>query len=110
MGLGQCTFMQMTKLPTCTAHLKNQAEQCGKPVVPGKAKCRGHGGLSTGPRTQEGLAKLAALKTVHGRETRALRILRSQLPAPPSAEKLDLMKRIDIVELQKAGLAYRPFI
>jgi hypothetical protein len=79
MVLGPCTFMHMTKHPTCTAHLKTQAEHCGKPVVPGKTKCRGHGGLSTGPRTQEGMAKLAALKTVHGRETRALRILRSQI-------------------------------
>ncbi len=41
--------------------------------------CRGHGGLSTGPRTTEGKARIAAAKTVHGRETRALRILRSQI-------------------------------
>ena len=95
---------------TCTAFLKSQARLCGKPVVEGKTKCRGHGGLSSGPRTKEGLQRLAAAKTVHGMETRALRILRSQLPTPPSAEKLDLMKRIDIAELQKAGLAYRPFI
>ena len=79
MVLGRCTFMHMTKHLTCTAYLKDQAEHCGKPVAPGKTKCRGHGGLSTGPRTQEGLAKLAALKTVHGRETRAMRILRSQI-------------------------------
>ena len=32
-----------------------------------------------------------------------------RLPTPPSAEKLDLIKRIDIVELQKAGLADIPF-
>ena len=76
---GRCTVILMTKLLSCTAHLKDQAESCGKPTVPGKTKCRGHGGLSTGPRTTEGLAKLAALKTVHGRETRALRILRSQI-------------------------------
>ena len=41
---------------------------------------------------------------------RASRACIYQLPAPPSAEKLDLVKRIDIAELQKAGLAYRPFI
>jgi hypothetical protein len=40
---------------------------------------------------------------------RASRACIYQLPAPPSAEKLDLMKRIDIAELQKAGLAYTPF-
>ncbi len=76
---GRCTFVHMTKALTCTAHLKDQAGPCGKPVVPGKTKCRGHGGLSTGPRTTEELAKLATLKTVHGRETRALRILRSRI-------------------------------
>jgi hypothetical protein len=75
----RCNVVLMIKPLSCTAHLKDQAEPCGKPVVPGKTKCRGHGGLSTGPRTTEGLAKLAALKTVHGRETRAIRILRSQI-------------------------------
>jgi hypothetical protein len=79
MVCGRCNFILMTKPLSCTAYLKDQAEPCGKPVVPGKTKCRGHGGLSTGPRTKEGLAKLAALNTVHGRETRALRILRSQI-------------------------------
>jgi hypothetical protein len=32
-----------------------------------------HGGLSTGPKTPEGRARCAAAKTVHGRETRAIR-------------------------------------
>ena len=79
MALGQCNFDFMETNTTCTAYLKAKEQPCGKPVVPGKTKCLGHGGMSTGPRTTEGLAKLAALKTVHGRETRALRILRSQI-------------------------------
>ena len=39
----------------------------------GKEVCRTHGGLSTGARTEEGKAKCAAAKTVHGNETRAKR-------------------------------------
>jgi hypothetical protein len=29
-------------------------------------RCRMHGGLSTGPRTREGLARLTQARTVHG--------------------------------------------
>jgi len=32
-----------------------------------------HGGRSTGPRTEEGIARLAASKTTHGRTTKAER-------------------------------------
>lgn len=64
---------------TCDAFISRTHHTCGKPAVPGKTKCRGHGGLSTGPRTMEGLQRLAAAKTVHGRETRALRAIRSQI-------------------------------
>jgi hypothetical protein len=39
----------------------------------GKNVCRTHGGLSTGPRTEEGRKRCAAAKTVHGRETKAKR-------------------------------------
>ena len=32
-------------------------------------KCRMHGGASTGPRTAEGLERLRAARTTHGRRT-----------------------------------------
>lgn len=63
----------------CQAFLKKENRYCGNPVIPMQRVCAGHGGLSTGPKTKEGLAKIAALKTIHGRETRALRVLRSQI-------------------------------
>ena len=50
----------------CNAFLSRTRHMCGKPSVLGKTKCRGHGGFSTGPRTEEGLQRLAAAKTVHG--------------------------------------------
>jgi hypothetical protein len=37
----------------------------------GKARCRNHGGKSTGARTAEGLAKLGAIHWKHGRCTKA---------------------------------------
>ena len=43
----------------------------------GKAVCRTHGGLSTGPRTETGRKRCAEAKTIHGRETRAARTGRS---------------------------------
>jgi hypothetical protein len=42
---------------------------CRNPAVTGKARCRMHGGKSTGARTAEGRAKLRALHLKHGRST-----------------------------------------
>ena len=39
----------------------------------GKAECRTHGGLSTGPKTKAGRSRCADAKTIHGRETRQKR-------------------------------------
>ena len=64
---------------TCQAYIKARGCLCNKPAIPNKRVCAGHGGLSTGPRTREGLEQLSASKTIHGRETRALRILRSKI-------------------------------
>ena len=39
----------------------------------GKNACRTHGGASTGPKTPEGRQRCSEAKTIHGRETRAIR-------------------------------------
>jgi hypothetical protein len=39
---------------------------CRAPAMP-NGRCRIHGGKSTGPRTQEGMARMAAAHTTHGR-------------------------------------------
>lgn len=44
---------------------------CESPAMKGKARCRNHGGKSTGARTAAGLAKLSALHWKHGRFTKA---------------------------------------
>ena len=43
----------------------------------GKAVCRTHGGLSTGPNTEAGRLRCAEAKTIHGRESRETRNERS---------------------------------
>ena len=44
---------------------------CKNPAVTGKARCRMHGGKSTGAKTAEGRARLSALHLKHGRSTTA---------------------------------------
>ena len=42
-------------------------QPCSKFPIRGKNRCRLHGGLSTGPRTLEGRARIAAANSKHGR-------------------------------------------
>ena len=44
---------------------------CQNPVIGGRTRCKLHGGLSTGPRTPEGKARVAAAHTKHGRRSSA---------------------------------------
>ena len=64
--------------PQCTARSKRTKQRCVQPAMRGRSVCRTHGGLSTGPRTPEGKARIAAAQTVHGWETRVIRAERSQ--------------------------------
>ncbi len=43
-------------------------DPCQGPAM-ANGRCRMHGGTSTGPRTAEGLARMRAAKTKHGRDT-----------------------------------------
>lgn len=61
----------------CRALSKSTQLQCRAPAMKGKAVCRAHGGLSTGPRTPEGRKRCAEAKTIHGFETRAARAERA---------------------------------
>ena len=46
---------------------------CQRPGNKINGRCKLHGGRSTGPRTAEGIARLAASKTTYGRTTKAER-------------------------------------
>ena len=69
------------KCQRCLARSKRTKKQCGAPAIKGKGVCRVHGGKSTGPKTLDGLSRCAEVKTIHGRETRAIRSERSQRSA-----------------------------
>lgn len=68
------------KCPRCTAMSSRTKQQCGKPALNSSKtqKCGHHGGLSTGPKTAEGRQRIADAQTVHGRDTKAERLERSQ--------------------------------
>jgi hypothetical protein len=61
----------------CQALSRRSQLQCKNPTLKGKRVCGFHGGKSTGPKTAEGKQRIAHSKTVHGRETRAIRAQRS---------------------------------
>ncbi|HVC60275.1 MAG TPA: HGGxSTG domain-containing protein [Acetobacteraceae bacterium] len=52
--------------PRCGARTRAGCP-CRAPAIRGKLRCRMHGGRSTGPRTTEGRARIAAARTIHGR-------------------------------------------
>jgi ribosomal protein S4 len=57
----------------CQATAKHSRVQCKKAALRGKNVCRTHGGASTGPRTEQGRAKCAEARTIHGNSTREKR-------------------------------------
>ena len=46
---------------------------CQRPAVARTGRCPNHGGKSTGPRTKEGITRIVAAKTTHGRLTKEAR-------------------------------------
>ena len=83
------TLGRRIRCPRCQAKSKRTKQQCRSPAIRGKRCCRIHGGKSTGPRTQEGRNLCGAAKTLHGRETRAIRAKRQQALA-----ELKLLERM----------------
>lgn len=62
----------------CTACAKHSKQQCKNPAVKGFTVCRMHGARG-GPRTQEGVDRIAMANRLHGRETRAKRLTRQEI-------------------------------
>ena len=77
------------RCPRCQAKSKRSQQQCRSPAIRGKRVCKVHGGRSPGPRTQQGRNLCGAAKTLHGRETRAIRAKRQQ-----ALTKLKLLERM----------------
>jgi hypothetical protein len=63
-----------TTAPRCGALARTRGNQPSlAPAVRGSARCRMHGGLSTGPRTGEGLERSRRARWKHGRYSQAAR-------------------------------------
>ena len=68
---------------------------CQRPAVKKTGRCTRHGGKSTGPRTEEGRARIAAAQTTHGRltkEKRAEARQRAQVGREIRAELRDIVR------------------
>jgi len=65
-------------LQSCGARTRLGTE-CQKPPLAGKTRCQLHGGLSTGPKTTEGKARIVAAHWKHGRRSRAFTEARKQI-------------------------------
>ena len=78
--------------PRCGARTR-KGTVCQSPAYKHNHRCRLHGGLATGPTTEEGLTRLIASKIKHGRFTKAKREeakRRAQLGREMRAELLEL--------------------
>ena len=71
-------FCPKRPLQSCGARTR-RGTACQKPPLAGKTKCRLHGGLSTGPKTAEGKARIAAAQWKHGRRSKAFTEARKQI-------------------------------
>lgn len=88
-------FGGATTAVRCQARSKRSGLQCCKAARKGKKVCRTHGGASTGPRTPEGRQRCAEAKTIHGWETRAIRLNRD--------EKLRELREIELT-MKETGM------
>ena len=70
-------FGHETPAARCQAKSKRSQQQCRKAAMKDKLVCRMHGGRSTGALTEQGRKLCAEARTVHGRETRQQRQIRS---------------------------------
>ena len=59
--------------------LTRRGTACQKPPIKGKTRCRLHGGLSSGPRTAEGKALIAAAHYRHGRRSKRFVQMRAKI-------------------------------
>ncbi len=67
------------KCKRCHARSSRKKQQCGKPAMRGKNVCNTHGGLSTGPKTTEGIKRIQNAHWKHGNETKEAKAERRRM-------------------------------
>jgi hypothetical protein len=86
----------------CQAKCKATQQQCRCPAVKGYEVCRVHGARG-GPKTEEGRARCAKAKLVHGKETRAIRAKAAQATRRIRSARLAIRLLNDCQESQLSG-------
>ena len=81
----------LSSAPRCGAKTR-RGTSCQCPAM-ANGRCRIHGGLSTGPKTAEGIARIRRAVTKHGRYSAAARLERQRYRVL-LRETSDLMRRI----------------
>lgn len=77
---------------------------CQRPGNKTNGRCKLHGGRSSGPKTAEGVARLAASKTTHGRTTQVERA-KAKHRAEVGREVMRAVKEIEAWALDHGHLA-----
>jgi hypothetical protein len=95
----------------CTARAKHSKQQCRKPAMQGKTKCRTHGGASTGPKTQAGKDAIRQAHLRHGEQTLEAKAARSDKSAEMQALE-DIMHVMNMTSAERTrgrkALGYVP--
>ncbi len=90
-----------------------QGHPCGRAALRGRRRCRLHGGLSTGPRTAEGLARSRRARWIHGRysvEAQEARVRSLMMQPSTEDERRATMRRFareDAREARRIDAAVR---
>ena len=69
------------KCHRCQARSSRTKQQCGCPSLKNIAVCKWHGGMSTGPRTKEGIQRIREAHLKHGNDTKEARAEHSAMSA-----------------------------
>lgn len=88
----------------CEARTR-KGHPCRRAAMRGRRRCRLHGGLSTGPRTAEGLARSRRARWIHGRYSREAQEARAAARlayVPSDAERQAIMRRWEREEARLA--------
>jgi len=80
----------------CLAKTRRETE-CQKPAIKSRSRCQLHGGRSTGPRTEEGRARIAAGKFKHGNRTKKRLAEDRELAAANRQIWYDLKTQIELM-------------
>ena len=97
----------------CTAKSSRSKKQCGRPALIASTTkvCQFHGGRGSGPKTDEGKARIAAAHTKHGEYSKAAKAATSAGLAKLSQldDLLYLMKMTSVTRSPgRKPLGYRP--